>query len=160
MTMRALGTRRLASLDATMLDRRGLARRVPLSFALFSADEAFSADDAPALARAPEPEVVRQVVRLTQVFTAEPEPAPASVAPAMAEPAPAASVVAVAVAAEPARRKRVAFTLRLDAEHHRQLRQIAGAQHRSAQQVMIEALECYSVGLSDVPALATTGNQP
>jgi hypothetical protein len=105
-------TKPLGSLDATMLARRGLARRAPIVFAQ-------SEPEAVPDFGAEVPEVLRQVERLAQALAGE-TPAPATV---------------------PGRR--IAFTLRIDSARHAHLRQIVTAQGRSAQQVLIDALDQY-----------------
>jgi hypothetical protein len=123
----------MASLGAGLLGRAGSARRVPLSFAPV---EPLLADP---LADAEVPEVMLQVARLAQAF------APALSAEPAAGPQP---VVASG--------RRVAFTLRLDPVHHDRLRRVAAAQNRSAQQVLVDALDHYSAGASGTAATSAT----
>ena len=123
----------MASLGAGLLGRAAPARRVPLSFAPV---EQLSAD---AVADAAVPEVVLQVARLAQAFAPD----------AVDEP----------LAAPPqgdTSGRRVAFTLRLDPVHHDRLRQVAAAQQRSAQQVLVDALDYYSAGASGVATRLAT----
>lgn len=99
------------------------------------------------------PEVVRQqqLVRETAV--------PAQ--PVVAEPSftpKAAPKVANRVA--PGSRGKAAFTLRLDADRHLQLRLACALNHRSAQQIVTEALDAYLGGLSiaeQLSAIRKTG---
>jgi hypothetical protein len=127
----------MASLGAGLLGRAGSARRVPLSFAPV---EPLLADPlADPLADAEVPEVMLQVARLAQAF------APALSAEPAAGPQP---VVASG--------RRVAFTLRLDPVHHDRLRRVAAAQNRSAQQVLVDALDHYSAGASGTAATSAT----
>ena len=97
------------------------------------------------------PEVVRQQQALERE-TAMPTPAPAPVpapAPIAAAPAPSAPAIApkaaprVARRAAPGSRGKAAFTLRLDADRHLQLRLACALNHRSAQQIVTEALDAY-----------------
>jgi hypothetical protein len=110
----------MASLDAGLLGRRSALRRVPLSFV--PADPGEPGQDA--VQDDTVPEVRRQIERL---------------ALAMEQPA----ADAPQVEASAAGASRIAFTLRLDAERHGNLRQIAAAQRRSAQRVLIEAFDIY-----------------
>jgi hypothetical protein len=125
----------MASLGAGLLGRTAPARRVPLTFA--PVEELFA--DTPAATEADAPEVVMQVARLAKAF-----------APALPGEPAAAPQAAVGTG------RRVAFTLRLDPVHHDRLRQLAAAENRSAQQVMVDALDCYSAGVSAAAATRTT----
>lgn len=150
--MSAEGIKPMASLGSALLGRRPAARRVPLTFAPIAelaADAALEAD----LSEVVLPEVVLQVARLAEALGVE---APLDPVDAH-EPANGAA------------RPRVAFTLRLDPVRHGRLRQLAAAQARSAQAVLIEALDRYDAGLSGLatrsatqssPSPASTGNQP
>ncbi len=106
------------------------------------------------------PEVVLQQRALerdtsapTPVFAA---PEPEAVAPAFVpKPAP-----RVANRAAPGSRGKAAFTLRLDADRHLQLRLACALSHRSAQQIVTEALDAYlgSLPLTEqLAAIRTTG---
>ena len=66
------------------------------------------------------------------------------------ELAPVAQITKV-VRAAPGSKGKAAFTLRLDPERHLQLRLVCAIQHRSAQQVVIAALDAF---LNDQPAVA------
>jgi hypothetical protein len=147
----------MASLGASLLGRSGL-RRVPLSFgAQELAANLPDADPAPGIvdrvadhfADVPEPaaisipEVVLQAQRLARAIAGEvPLPAPL----ASSEPAEAA-------------RRRVAFTLRLDGKRHRCLRLTVCSEGRSAQQILITALDRYlaaaQAAISTDPVRAT-----
>lgn len=74
---------------------------------------------------------------------AEPVAAPVA-APVFATPAP-------ALRAAPGSKSRAAFTLRLDQERHLKLRLAAAVTHRSAQLLVVEALDAF---LANNPALA------
>jgi hypothetical protein len=141
----------MASLGAALLGRRVSgpkpAKRVPLSFAPI---EQIAADTT---LQAELPEVVLQVARLAHALGID---------------APGELVDSHDAVGAPAR-QRVAFTLRLDAARHRQLREMATTQRRSAQQVLVEAFDRYCAGApgsADNPATlpsprkAPTGNQP
>jgi hypothetical protein len=132
----------MASLGASLLGRSGL-RRVPLSFGVqdiaddLALAEPVSPDHGAAVAEPvleTVPEVVLQARRLARAIAGE-----------EALPVP---VVSPAVAADHGRR-RVAFTLRLDADRHCRLRLTVRAEGRSAQQILITALDRY---LADAPA--------
>jgi hypothetical protein len=145
--MGAEGIKPLASLNAGMLGRGGGSRRVPLTFAPL---EPASDDVAVEL-----PEVVQQVARLARALGID---------------VPADPVVPPVAEAADTGRRRIAFTLRLDAQRHGRLRAIAVAQARSAQQVLVDAFDRYQAGATghaaDLPATAPshrkapTGNQP
>jgi hypothetical protein len=77
------------------------------------------------------PEVVRQQQDLARDIVAQPRPA--IVAP-RAEPK---------VRAEPGARGKAAFTLRLDTERHLKLRLVCAVNHRSAQQIVTQALDAF-----------------
>jgi hypothetical protein len=76
----------------------------------------------------------------------EPAPAPVAVAPAPSVPAPAQTLRAA-----PGSKGRSAFTLRLDQDRHLQLRLASAVTHRSAQQLVVEALDAF---LANNPVLA------
>lgn len=143
----------LASLSSTLLARKGAARpamriagRPYMDAAERSLDDGEWRDDLgwndlgedapvaaqPALGDAPTPEVVRQQQALIAQFGTE--------------AAPGARQSALAQG------RRAAFTLRLDAERHFQLRMATAMTNRSAQQILVEALDRF---LADQPAIAT-----
>ncbi|XHS00483.1 hypothetical protein ACFB49_20810 [Sphingomonas sp. DBB INV C78] len=112
------------------------------------------ASEAETPAETPLPAVLRQQQEIEQEFSVESvaEAAPAVVAtPAKpkARRKAAAPKVRQQVAAQPARSK-AAFTLRLDAERHLRLRLACAMGHRSAQRLLINALDAY---LDDIPGL-------
>lgn len=124
----------LASLNGALLGRRIGVRRVPLSFG--STGELAIDPTTPSQL----PEVVQQVVRLAEALGVE---SPVDYAPV------------------PQRvRVRVAFTLRLDPVRHQRLRQIAALQSRSAQQVLTDALDLYSSGVSTAAMIPATMLSP
>lgn len=87
------------------------------------------------------PAVVRQQQDLERELVAQ-QPAPAPVTPApraaIVSPAP-----TVPTRAAPGSRGKAAFTLRLDAERHLKLRLVCAVSHRSAQQVVTDALDAF-----------------
>jgi hypothetical protein len=108
------------------------------------------------------PEVVLQQ-RALERDTSAPVEAPVFAAP---EPVAAAPVFApkaaphVANRAAPGSRGKAAFTLRLDADRHLHLRLACALNHRSAQQIVTEALDAYlgSLPLTEqLAAIRTTG---
>lgn len=101
------------------------------------------------------PEVVRQQQALEREAIA---PAPVVSAPVLV--AAPKSAPRVANRAAPGARGKAAFTLRLDADRHLQLRLACALNHRSAQQIVTEALDSYlgSLPLSEqLAAIRTTG---
>jgi hypothetical protein len=154
MTTTAGGIKPLASLDAAMLGRRGAVRRVPLSFAPVDSFAPVEAETIGAAIPAEVPEVIRQVERLALALGLE----TATTEPASTTPA------------QPMRR--IAFTLRIDTARHARLRRIVGTEGRSAQQVLIDALDLYcarsraATTANTAPAIiashrtSPTGNQP
>jgi hypothetical protein len=117
------------------------------------------------------PEVVLQQRALERETAAPVQPAPqpvAAPAPVFAAPEPevAAPVFMpkpaprVANRAAPGSRGKAAFTLRLDADRHLQLRLACALGHRSAQQIVTEALDAYLGSLpitEQLAAIRTTG---
>ena len=110
------------------------------------------------------PPVVEQQRAVAEAFsTPEPvvEEQPAVVEAPEAEPKPV--VVRQARVRAPVRRERsapgakgkAAFTLRLDADRHLKLRLACAVTHRSAQQIVTEALDQYLASLPDVEALVS-----
>jgi hypothetical protein len=98
------------------------------------------------------PRVVAQQEELAQHFEAPaPAPAPAPVASVIARPVvkqPVASPTvfspsAPIARAAPGARPKAAFTLRLDPERHLRLRLVCAVNHRSAQQIVTQALDEY-----------------
>jgi hypothetical protein len=95
---------------------------------------------------APEPELVAEAVQ------AEPEPAPEV---AQVE-APKAQVVALPPRARQAAgsKAKAAFTLRLEAERHLRLRLACAVTHRSAQQLVTDALDAFLATVPELDAMA------
>lgn len=108
------------------------------------------------------PRVVAQQEELVQHFEA-PEPVPASVPPVIVRPVvapPVAAPVVVAPSAPIARaapgtKAKAAFTLRLDPERHLRLRLVCAVNHRSAQQIVTQALDEYLAKQPENSRLAT-----
>jgi membrane protein involved in colicin uptake len=111
-----------------------------------------------------EPGVAEQPVAVVPepVVEAEPEPVAAVVpAPAAAVAAPkrarsTAEVVAIADRQRraPGAKAKAAFTLRLDADRHLKLRLACAVSHRSAQQLVTEALDVFLGSLPELDAMA------
>jgi hypothetical protein len=85
--------------------------------------------------------VPEPVVEDAPVFAEAPQPAVE--APAIAKPVAAAVRQAPVVRAAPGSRGKAAFTLRLDSERHLKLRLVCAVRHRSAQQIVTEALDMF-----------------
>jgi hypothetical protein len=118
----------IASLQAGMLGRRGTARRAPLTFA--PPPEEIEPGTAEL------PEVVLQVMRLAQALGVDTPVGSVDDLPQVAAALDALPEIA-------AQTRRVAFTLRLDGDRHARLRALAAAEGRSAQQLLIDALDRY-----------------
>lgn len=135
-----------ASLSSGLLARRGMARpamrRQPMLL-----------NDAPSpLEDLGWNDMGEEAIPAPVAAVPQPEPAPdsspvarhiATIAAELAVPAPAAPV-ATAPAASPLiglSGRKAAFTLRLDAERHLRLRLLSAVEHRSAQQLLIAALD-------------------
>jgi hypothetical protein len=147
----------LASLSSTLLARKGQAKPAmrPQGFAGFGMTAATAVHDDLGWNdmghEAHQPSA--DIVPIHAAVEAE-VPAPAVVhrqQEALArELAPAVHAKKV-VRAAPGSKGKAAFTLRLDPERHLQLRLVCAVQHRSAQQVVIAALDAF---LNDQPAVA------
>lgn len=81
----------------------------------------------------------------------EPVPAPSPVALQQAEIAESFAAPQPVIRSVPGSKRKAAFTLRLDKERHLQLRLACALQHRSAQQVVTDALDSF---LASMPELA------
>ncbi len=90
------------------------------------------------------PVVVRQQQELEREIIAQ-RPAPVVATPFVATPSPAivSPAPSVPTRAAPGSRGKAAFTLRLDAERHLKLRLVCAVSHRSAQQVVTDALDAF-----------------
>ena len=156
----------LASLSSTLLARKGQAKPAmrPQGFAGFGMTAATAVhddlgwNDMGFESGQPTADIVP--IHAAVEAAVEPEPAPAVVhqqrEEIARELAPAAKLVSTprankAVRAAPGSKGKAAFTLRLDPERHLQLRLVCAVQHRSAQQVVIAALDAF---LSNQPAAA------
>jgi hypothetical protein len=137
--MSAEGIKPIASLGAGLLGRRaGDKRRVPLSFAPPPEEVVPGSADVP--------EVVLRMVRLAKALGVDTpvgsvDDLPEVAAAIEALPQAAAAPVPGIAPAVPGRR--VAFTLRLDADRHARLRAQAAAEGRSAQHLLSEAFDRY-----------------
>jgi hypothetical protein len=133
-----------ASLSSSLLARKGQARPAmrPQSFNAVD-DLGWNDMGGTAPAAAPVPAVVRQQQDIAQEFATPAEE-------------PVLSQVAEAPAAMPrvAGGAKAAFTLRLDAERHLKLRIACAMRNRSAQLIVIEALDAFLGGLPEIDSLA------
>ena len=100
------------------------------------------------------PPVVEQQRAIEKSFA---EPAPAVEAPKPVE----ASVVKLPPRPRQARglKAKAAFTLRLDSERHLKLRLACAVTHKSAQQIVSQALEDYLASLPEIDALASRASK-
>ncbi len=115
------------------------------------------------------PEVVLQQRALERETAVPVQPEPQAQSQPQVQPQPVAAPAPVftpkpaplvANRAAPGSRGKAAFTLRLDADRHLQLRLACALNHRSAQQIVTEALDAYlaSLPLSEqLAAIRTTG---
>jgi hypothetical protein len=138
-----------ASLTASLLARKGQARPAMRPGLMLTQptqviepthhpDRLLVAEDVEPEAPAPRPVAAIKVVA-TKPVKAEPELAPAEPTPVVVAPAP----VVSAPRAAPGQRARSAFTLRLDSERHLRLRLLCAHRHKSAQHMLIEALDAW-----------------
>ena len=97
------------------------------------------------------PVPVEQQRTIAESFGAEP-----AVQAEVIEPVVLAPVVALAprVRSAPGQKDKAAFTLRLDTERHLKLRLACAVKHRSAQQIVSEALDDYLQSLPELDAMA------
>lgn len=110
------------------------------------------------------PRVVAQQEELAQHFEA-PAPEPVVVAPIIVRPTVTQPVVAPVfvaasaplVRAAPGAKPKAAFTLRLDPERHLRLRLVCAVNHRSAQQIVTQALDEYLANQPENSRLASLG---
>lgn len=111
--------------------------------------------------RADLPPVVHQQRVLAEEFAPEaPSKPKAPVVLETAAPAALPTVVkTVRTRAAPGSRGKAAFTLRLDAERHLKLRVVCALRHRSAQQIVTEALDAY-LSKQPIPADLVNGSSP
>lgn len=105
------------------------------------------------------PRVVVQQEELAQRFET-PLPPPELVAPMIEQPVmaqPVASAFAPIARAAPGAKPKAAFTLRLDPERHLRLRLVCAVSHRSAQQIVTQALDEFLANQPENSRLATLG---
>ena len=103
------------------------------------------------------PRVVAQQEELAQRFEA-PSPPPAAAMieqPVVAQPI--ASAFMPIARATPGAKPKAAFTLRLDPERHLRLRLVCAVNHRSAQQIVTQALDEFLANQPENSRLATLG---
>ncbi len=135
----------------------GLSPMAPSPVAVVEAVAAVpqSISDAPVPVEAPVPPVVLQQRELVDEFAPEPV-AFVPERPVIVEPAP---LPPAAIRSAPGMRGKSAFTLRLDAERHLKLRVVCALKHRSAQQIVTDALDAF-LATQPVPANLTTLTPP
>jgi len=158
-----------ASLSSTLLARKGHAKPAmrPQGFAGFGVMSATGHDDLGwndmgHAAEAAEPVSADIVPIVPLPVEAAPAPQPVAEAPAVVrqqkklvrEMTPEVVAAPVRPRAAPGSKGKAAFTLRLDPERHLKLRLVCAVTHRSAQQVVIEALDAFLVTQSAVADLA------
>ncbi len=162
----------LASLSSTLLARKGQAKPAmrPQGYAGFGVPSSFSHEDlgwndmgteplAPVSAeivpihasRAEEPAVEAPAFVREQQDELAHQFAPASIA---------ARAIAKAPRAAAGSKGKAAFTLRLDPDRHLQLRLVCAVEHRSAQAVVIAALDAFLKTRPAVAELAATKSTP
>ena len=103
------------------------------------------------------PRVVVQQEELAQRFEA---PSPTPVAPVIEQPTvaqPVSSAFMPTVRAAPGAKPKAAFTLRLDPDRHLRLRLVCAVNHRSAQQIVTQALDEFLANQPENSRLATLG---
>lgn len=103
------------------------------------------------------PRVVVQQEELAQRFEA---PSPTPVTPVIEQPTiapPAASAFVPIARAAPGAKPKAAFTLRLDPDRHLRLRLVCAVNHRSAQQIVTQALDEFLANQPENSRLATLG---
>ena len=162
--MNAFGTQKpAAALSSGLLARKGQARPAMRPQGFVGLAPASALDDLgwndmghdaasptpplPAPAPQPLPPVLRDRDALSAGIAATPAPAPA-------EPRPVSPATAARIDREVrAHRSKAAFTLRLDADRHLRLRLASAVSHRSAQQLVTEALDALLEKTPEVEAL-------
>ncbi len=135
-------SRAFASLSPSLLARKGAAKPAmrPQAFApLAPAVEDLGWDDMGTSGSACAPRVLEQQRRLEQVFQEQRRPPQAAAAPTV-QPKGC--------------RARAAFTLRLDSQRHLKLRLASAVTHRSAQQLLTEALDRMLESMPEAEKLA------
>jgi len=145
-----------ASLSSGLLARKGAAKPAmrPQAFGAMSVHDDLGWNDMgyprnrPAAAAEVVPAVVAQQVDLAERLNAKPVSVPI-------EEARNAEVVSIS-SVKPGliARAKAAFTLRLDPERHLRLRLACAVDHRSAQQIVTQALDEYLQAMPEIDALA------
>jgi hypothetical protein len=128
--------------------QQDIPEHVPSSIAALTPAPRLQSEPAPAPQPAP-PQVVEQQRAIEATFAPKPAPAPAK----------AKAVRPVAVPAAQPRtatgKAKAAFTLRLDPERHLQLRLACALAHRSAQQIVTEALDGFLASMPELQSVAS-----
>ncbi len=152
-----------ASLTSTLLARKGGARpamRAALGTNLDDLgwnDMGEDRPSAPAPAAAPVPQPIKYQEAIAEEFAAEPEPVKPEPTKPVAKPT---AVVRPIRAVSRVTRKpelavgKTAFTLRLDAERHLRLRLATAVSNRSAQKIVLDALDAYLAAHPELDELA------
>jgi len=150
-----------ASLSSSLLARKGQAKPAmrPQAYGTVSMQEDLGWNDmgypaAPAKAEAVAREAVPTIVVQQAAIAAKLGIEPAAEAPAARKSAPAQVEASRSKPGLMARAK-AAFTLRLDPERHLRLRLACAVDHRSAQQIVTEALDQYLLAMPELDALAS-----
>lgn len=108
----------------------------------------------PVPARVSTPAPAPPALEPAPVAVAAPEPTITDRIAAEPKPLPVAAVARLRREASRAKKAKAAFTLRLDADRHLRLRLAAALSHRSAQQLVTQALDNLLETMSDVEVLA------
>jgi hypothetical protein len=163
-----------ASLSSTLLARKGHAKPAmrPQGFAGFGMTPAPSQDDLGwndmGFDTKPEPVVNADPFVTADIVPILPQTPPIDESIAVEAPAvvlqqeqlvreltPVIREAVRKIRAAPGSKGKAAFTLRLDSERHLKLRLICAVSHRSAQAIVVEALDTYLASQSAIAALAT-----
>ena len=112
---------------------------------------------APPVATVPPVLIERETLREEiEVPAPAEEPVAAEVAEPVAEPAPVPPVAVARIARQVgAAKSKAAFTLRLDADRHLRLRLASASRNRSAQTIVIDALDAFLASLPEVEGLVS-----
>lgn len=149
----------LASLSGGLLARKGAARPAmrPQGYASLAPTsqqlEDLGWDDMGSEPVAPAPEKPPVLVAREALAQVVETPVEAAVEPAAPTIHPVSVATAARLSRETAHKGRAAFTLRLDAEPHLKLRLASALSHRSAQQLVAEALDRFLDTIPEVAAL-------
>ena len=102
------------------------------------------------------PPVVEQQRAVAEAFAGKPEPLPEPKPEPVARPTRVrASAPVQRTRSAPGEKAKAAFTLRLDPDRHLKLRLACAVTHRSAQQIVTEALDHFLASLPEIEAMAS-----